>query len=123
VSGLQHDRTAAESARLRVDREEDRPVTRDPNYTPFAPEPGPRIPQSGELLYEFLKGHTRVRFELIDHGPVYGVEARILHNEEHHMSHTVAPWHTVPFATPRAAAIAWAEQERKHIEKGGAIGS
>ena len=42
----------------------------------------------------------------------YGIEARILCNEEHRMSHTFAPWHTVPFATPRGAAIHWAEGER-----------
>ena len=30
-------------------------------------------------------GHTRIRCELVDHGQ-YGVEVRILYNEEHHMS-------------------------------------
>jgi hypothetical protein len=47
----------------------------------------------------------------------YTVEARILHNEEHYMSHTFAPWHVIPFSTPRAAAIHWAESERKAIEQ------
>jgi hypothetical protein len=32
------------------------------------------------------------------------------------MSHTFAPWHAIPFATPRAAAIHWAERERKAME-------
>lgn len=77
----------------------------------------PRIPTHGELLYEFVHEHTRVRCELVDHGP-YGIEARILHNEEHYMSHTFAPWHCIPFVTPRAAAIHWAESERRAIEVG-----
>ena len=51
----------------------------------------------------------------MDHGS-YGIEARILHNEEHYMSHTFAPWHCIPFVTPRAAAIHWAEAERRAIE-------
>jgi hypothetical protein len=72
-------------------------------------------PTHGERLYEFLHGHTRVRFELVDHGE-WGIEARILHNDEHHMSHTFAPWHVVPFSTPRAAAIHWAENERRVME-------
>lgn len=28
---------------------------------------------------------------------------------------TFAPWHVAPFVTPRAAAIHWAENERKAI--------
>jgi len=36
------------------------------------------------------------------------------------MSHTFAPWHVVPFSTPRAAAIHWAEGERNAIEREGA---
>jgi hypothetical protein len=42
-----------------------------------------------------LHGHTRVRCELVDHGD-FGFEARILYNEEHHMSHTFAPCHCIP---------------------------
>ena len=81
---------------------------------PLAPDV--RIPTHGELLYEFLHGHTRIRCELVDHGP-YAIEARILHNEEHYMSHTFAPWHAIPFTTPRAAAVHWAERERKAVEE------
>ena len=54
--------------------------------------------------------------ELVDHGQ-YGMEAPILHNDEHYMSHTFAPRHAIPFNTPRAAAIHWAERERKAIEE------
>jgi hypothetical protein len=91
-------------------------MSRDENYSPFAPAPGPRIPRQGKLLYEYLSGRTRIRCELVDHGQ-YGVEARILFNEEHYMSHTFAPWHCISFVTPRAAAIHWAEGERKAIEQ------
>jgi hypothetical protein len=58
---------------------------------------------------------TRIRCELVDHDQ-YGIEARILHNEEHYVSHSFAPWHCIPFATPQASAINWAEAERKVIE-------
>jgi hypothetical protein len=47
----------------------------------------------------------------------YGIEARIFHNDEPHMSHTFAPWHCIPFSTPRAAAIHWAENERKEYRE------
>jgi hypothetical protein len=90
-------------------------MTRDKDYSPFGPMPAPRVSEPGELLYEFMSGHTRIRAELVDRGE-WGVEARILHNEEHFVSHTFAPWHVAPFATPRAAAIHWAEAERKAIE-------
>jgi hypothetical protein len=92
-------------------------MSRDEKYPPFGPMAAARVSQPGELLFEFLKGHTRIRCELIDLGQ-YGVEARILHNEEPVISQTFAPWHVVPFATPRAAAIHWAENERKAIEGG-----
>ena len=40
--------------------------------------------------------------------------------EDRHMSRTFAPCHCIPFATPRAAAIHWAEAQRKALETGGA---
>jgi hypothetical protein len=91
-------------------------MSRDELYSPSAPAPGPRIPTHGELLYVFLQGPTRIRCELVDHGE-YGVEARILYDDKHHMSHTFAPWHCIPFATPRAAAIHWAEKKRQRMER------
>ena len=72
-------------------------------------------------MYEFVNGHTRIRCELVDHGE-YGVETRILYNEEPIISHTFALWHTVPFATPRAAAIHWGENERRAMSKGSRTG-
>jgi hypothetical protein len=41
----------------------------------------PSVHRPGELLFEFVKGHTRIRCELRDQGP-YGWEAQFLHNEE-----------------------------------------
>jgi hypothetical protein len=38
-------------------------------------------------------------------------------HRKHHMSHTFAPWHCIPFATPRAAAIHWAEKKRQRMER------
>jgi hypothetical protein len=92
-------------------------MSQDEHWTPFKPANPPPVSQPGELLHEFLHGHTRIRCELLDHGQ-YGWEARILHDEKFFMSHTFALWHSIPFATPRAAAIHWAEAERKAIEKG-----
>lgn len=57
-------------------------MSREEHYSPFRPAPGPRISTQGDLLYEFvMRDHTRIRCELVDHGPKYGIEARILHNE------------------------------------------
>ena len=64
-------------------------IGRDEHYSPFAPSPGPCIPTHGELLYEFVSGHTRVRCELVDHG----VEARIPNVSI--TCPTVAPWHCI----------------------------
>jgi hypothetical protein len=38
--------------------------------------------------------------------------------KDRHMSRTFAPCHCIPFTTPRAAAIRWAEDMRKAIEVG-----
>src|SRR4029079_17543535 len=54
----------------------------DPFYSPkLKPQP-PRVPQPGEMLFEFLVGHDRYLFELRDHGEVYGVECQVFKNEE-----------------------------------------
>lgn len=64
----------------------------------------------GEVLFVFLVGHTRWLCELRDRG-AYGIEAQFFRNEDFH--------HSRHFET-KAAAVAWAEFERKAIEKGGA---
>lgn len=72
-----------------------------------APKDPPRVAQPGELVFEFLRGHTRIRCELRDHGQ-YGVEAQILHNEELVIGRTFGAW-LDPTRTPREMAIAWAD--------------
>ena len=80
-----------------------------------AKPPGPRQAQPGELLFEFLQGHTRIRCELRDHGD-YGVEAQFLHNEEIVIGRTFHQ-RLDPTRTPREMAITWAEAERAAMEK------
>src|SRR6266851_10466250 len=91
-----------------------------PFYAPNQPPRQPRWPQPGELLFEFYRerDHSRWRCELRDHGETYGVEAQFLKNEEFFAARTFPP-RLDPTRTPRALAIAWAEEERKAIEKGG----
>jgi hypothetical protein len=81
------------------------------------PKP-PRRGEPGELLFEFLRGHDRVRCELRDHGE-YGFEAQFLINEELVIGR-IFHQRLNPARTPRAMAIGWAEAERKAIEKGDA---
>jgi hypothetical protein len=94
-------------------------MSQDEHWTPFKPAIPPPVSQPGELLHEFLHGHTRIRYELTDLGPKYGVQIRVFHNERFFMSHAFAPWHSIPFMTPRDAAIAWALRHREDTEKGG----
>jgi hypothetical protein len=77
----------------------------------------PRQPRPGEVLFEFCRerDHVRFRCELRDHGD-YGVEAQFLWNEELFMARTFAPW-LDPTRTPREMAIAWAQEERRAIER------
>jgi len=91
-----------------------------PFYAPHQPPRPPRQPRSGELLFQFYRelDHSRWRCELRDHGEPYGVEAQFLKNEEFITSRTFHPRLDLT-RTPRQMAIAWAEEERKAIEKGG----
>ena len=77
-------------------------------------KPAPaRVAQPCELLFEFLRGHDRIRCELRDHG-AYGVEAQFLYNEEFRIGRTFHQ-RLDPMRTPREMAIAWAEAERAAI--------
>jgi hypothetical protein len=69
-----------------------------------------------EKLFEFLRGHDRILCELVDHGPVYGVEAQFYTNEEFVMGRTFNPRLDLS-RTPREMAIVWAEAERKAIQR------
>lgn len=84
-----------------------------------APKAAPRVARPGELLFEFLRGHDRIRCELRDHGD-YGVEAQFLTNEEITIGRTFHR-RLDPTRTPREMAIAWAEAERHTmaVEQGG----
>ena len=91
----------------------------EPFYAPFRTPAPPRQPKPGERLFEFLVGHNRHLFELRDHGEVYGVECQIFKNEELLMSRRFDP--RLDASRPsREMAIAWAEEERKAMERGGA---
>ena len=72
-------------------------------------------PKPRERLFEFLRGHDRILCELVDHGPVYGVEAQFLRNEEFAFSRAFPPY-LDPSRTSREMAIVWADAERKAIE-------
>ena len=79
----------------------------DDPYTPNRPPTPPWQPQTGERLFEFLRGHDRFLCDLRDDGPD-GVEVRFFQNED--------LLFTRRFAT-RALAVQWAEEERKAIEQ------
>ena len=76
--------------------------------------------RAGELLYEFLHGHARIRCVRRDHGGC-GVEAQILHDALI-IGRTFHQW-LGPTRTPHEMAIVWAEAERAAIEKGGHSGA
>jgi hypothetical protein len=85
-------------------------------YQPNAPRPALRQPMPGELLFEFHveRSHTFWRVELRDHGS-YGVEAQFLDPVEIRFAQTFRQ-DMDPTRTPRAMAIAWAEEARKAME-------
>jgi hypothetical protein len=60
-----------------------------------------------ERLFEFLRGHDRILYELPDNGP-HGVTAQFFEYEDLLCSRR--------FGT-RALAVQWAEKERKAIEQ------
>jgi hypothetical protein len=91
----------------------------EPFYAPNRKPDPPRQPKPGERLFEFLVGHDRYLFELRDHGDVYGAECQILKNEELLISRRFDP-RLDPSRPSREMAIAWATEERKAFEKGGA---
>jgi len=76
-----------------------------------APQAAARQPVPGELLCKFYSTSRKkfYRIELRDRGQ-YGVEAQLLDPVEMLYGHLFPA---------RALAIAWAEEQRKAIEKGG----
>src|SRR4051812_6488053 len=88
-------------------------------FRPDAPPAPVRIQQRGELLFEFYRerDHSRWRCELRDHGAVYGIEAQFYQNEEWFYARRFDS-SMDPTRMPREMAIAWADEERKAIERG-----
>jgi hypothetical protein len=76
-----------------------------------------RQPKPGERLFEFYResDHSRWLCGLRDHGNVYGVEVQFFKNEELGRARRFDP-RLDPSRPSRDLAIAWAEEERKHIE-------
>ncbi len=85
---------------------------------PNRPPAPSRQPQHGERLFEFLHGHDRYLCELLDHGDTYSVEVQFWKNEEFLCSRRFDA-RLDRLRTPRELAMAWAEEERTAIEKGG----
>ena len=85
-----------------------------PFYAPDRLPPVPRQSRRGELLFEFLAGHHRIRCELLDHGDL-GIEVQFWRNKEFEWSRRFDP-RLDPTRTPRDLAIAWAHEERTAIE-------
>jgi hypothetical protein len=86
-----------------------------PFYAPNGPPAPPRQPKPGELLFEFLHGHDRIR---CDDGEVYGVEAQFFRNETFEIGRRFER-RMDPTRTPREMAVAWAEEWRNAIETDG----
>ena len=84
-------------------------VTDDqPFYSPTYKPPPPKPVQSGERLFEFLRGHDRFHCELRNHGE-YGIEAQFFQNDELFVSRR---------CDTRVQAVEWATRERVVIERG-----
>jgi hypothetical protein len=82
-----------------------------PFYKPGRKPPPARVPQPGQILFEFVResDHAHFRCELRYHGDVWGVEPQFCMNGELLIGRR--------FDT-RALAVQWATIEREHIEKG-----
>ncbi len=87
-------------------------MTDGPLYKPGL-LPSGRVPQLGELLFEFVRASDRaqIRCDLRYHRDFWGVEAQFLLNGDVLIARR--------FDT-RALAVQWAELEREAIEKSGA---
>lgn len=87
-----------------------------PFYAPNRTPDPPRASKPGEPLFEFSSGGDRFRCELRDHGE-FGIEAQFYRNGEFWISRRFDD-RVDPTRTPRALAIAWAEEERRAMEAG-----
>jgi hypothetical protein len=91
----------------------------EPFYAPNAkPRPG-RTAKPGEALFDFIRASDKARIfcEPRNHGDVYGWEVQFLElvpSMARELVFSRGAWPS------RELAIAWAEQERKVLEKGAA---
>ena len=91
----------------------------EPFYSPNLKPAPPRTPKPGERLFEFRKDVSRHYVcELRDHGQ-FGIEAQFLLNGELFIARTFQDQPDLGVRA-RDLAIAWAEQQRKAMEKGNA---
>lgn len=86
-------------------------VSDDPFYRPSHRAPAPRQPKPGEPLWNLPHEHVAWSCDLRFHGESYGWETQILGEEE-----LAIGWRF----DLRRLAEQWAEEERQHIENGGA---
>jgi hypothetical protein len=75
---------------------------------PNPPKLPPRQAVAGELLFEVLVGHDRIRCELRDHGTEYGFEVQMFRNEEFEFSRRFDP-RLDPTRRSRDLALQWAD--------------
>jgi hypothetical protein len=82
----------------------------EPFYSPNAKPVPARVAKPGELLFEFIRASDRAPMscELRFHGESFGWEAQFFERGDLCYSHGA-------FVT-KAAAIRWAEEERKAME-------
>jgi hypothetical protein len=88
-------------------------MTDDNFYAPDRRPVPPRVAKPGELLFEFVRQSDRKHFrcELRFNGESYGWEAQFFEGGEILFSHGL--FHT------RAAAVEWAESQRRAVENRG----
>jgi hypothetical protein len=85
----------------------------DPFYAPSQKPAPPRMPQPGEVLFEFVRESDRAHYrcELHESTRSYGFDLRVLRNGDLISSDV--------FAT-REFAVRWSHEKRQALEKGGA---
>jgi hypothetical protein len=87
----------------------------EPFYSPKAKPAPARRGKAGEWLFEFRKGSDHYVGELRYHGQ-FGVEAQLLLNGELYIARTFQDQPDFNI-TGRELAKAWAEQQRKAMER------
>jgi hypothetical protein len=87
----------------------------EPFYAPQRKPAPVRLGKPGDRLFEFRKGSDHYACELRDHGE-FGIEAQFLLNGDLYIARTFQDQPDFGVKA-HALAIAWAEQERKAMER------